>query len=63
MPLTKIPVCAKSAKACGLDMLEPDFPTASVIKAKHMKGWWPFQVNPEDDDDPNPILAVSHSFF
>lgn len=59
MPLAKLPSPAKTAKQCNLDMLD-DGPTASLFKVKHCRGWWPFQVNPEDDDDPNPILAVSN---
>ena len=59
MPLTRIPNPAKTPKTCNLKMLEDGYLTGSIIKAKHMKGWWPFQYNPDDDDDPNPIPAVS----
>lgn len=57
MLLTKLPCPAKTAKMCKLDMLQPNKPTASIFKIKKCKGWWPFIVNPEDDDDPLPILA------
>lgn len=57
LSLTKLPSPAKTAKSCDLEMLEPGKPTASIFKIKKCRGWWPFQVNPEDDDDPNPILA------
>ena len=58
MPLSHIPNPAKTAKTCNLKMLQDDYLTGSIIKAKHMKGWWPFQYNPDDDDDPKPKLAV-----
>ena len=58
LSLTKLPSPAKTAKACNLDMLSKNYPCASLIKVKNCRGWWPFQVNPEDDDDPDPILAV-----
>lgn len=57
MPLSHIPNPAKTAKNCSLKMLQDDYLTGSIIKAKHMKGWWPFQYNPDDDDDPKPKLA------
>jgi len=55
--LTKLPSPAKTGKACTMDMLLDGKPTASIFKIKHCRGWWPFIVNPEDDDDPDPILA------
>ena len=55
--LTKLPSPAKSGKQCKMDMLQPNKPTASIFKIKKCRGWWPFIVNPEDDDDPDPILA------
>ena len=61
MPLTRIPNPAKTAKSCNLKMLEDGYLTGSIIKSKHMKGWWPFSYNPDDDDDPNPFLAVGSS--
>ena len=63
MPITRIPNPAKTAKQCGMDMLKDGYLTGSIIKTKHMKGWWPVQYNPDDDDDPNPILAVSCFFL
>lgn len=55
--LLKLPCPTKMAKQCRLDMMGPKHPTASLFKIKKCKGWWPMQVNPDDDDDPNPILA------
>eukprot|EP00794_Sanderia_malayensis_P004873 gene4873-5512_t len=56
-PLTKLPSPAKSARSCDLKIMTDESKFGSIIKAKHMKGWWPFQANPEDDDDPNPVLT------
>ena len=63
LSLTKLISPAKTAKSCSLDMLEPGKPFASIFKIKKCRGWFPFQVNPEDDDDPNPILAVRKLTF
>ena len=56
--MAKLPSPAKTAKQCNLDFMETS-PTASIFKIKKCRGWWPFEVNPEDDDDPDPILAVN----
>lgn len=58
LSLAKLPSPAKTAKQCNLDFMETS-PTASIFKIKKCRGWWPFEVNPEDDDDPDPILAVN----
>ncbi|XP_047127073.1 otoferlin isoform X2 [Hydra vulgaris] len=57
LSLTRLPSPAKTAKGCKLDILNKNHPCASLLKMKNCRGWWPFQVNPEDDDDPDPILA------
>ena len=62
LSLTKLPQPAKDSKTCKLEMLETA-PKSSIFKIKHCKGWWPFQNNPEDDDDPDPVLAVSTALY
>ena len=63
-----MPRGAKSAKTCTLDMLKQDgsVPQVSFFKIKHMKGFWPFTVNTEEEEielavgiSPNPPLAIS----
>ena len=52
LDLNRIPRGAKAAKTCSLDMLKQDgsVPTVSIFKVKHMKGWWPFFVNTEEEE-------------
>ena len=59
--LTRMPRGAKSAKTCTLDLLKQDgsVPQVSFFKIKHIKGFWPFTVNTEEEV---PELAVSMSF-
>lgn len=47
-----MPRGAKSAKTCTLDMLKQDgsVPQVSFFKIKHMKGFWPFTVNTEEEE-------------
>ena len=74
LDLTRMPRGAKSAKTCTLDMLKQDgsVPQVSFFKIKHMKGFWPFTVNTEEEEIelavgispsfpilPWPILAVA----
>ena len=53
-----MPRGAKSAKTCTLDLLKQDgsVPQISFFKIKHIKGFWPFTVN---TDEEVPELAVS----
>ncbi|XP_068680918.1 otoferlin-like isoform X2 [Montipora foliosa] len=52
LDLTRMPRGAKSAKTCTLDMLKQDgsVPQVSFFKIKHMKGFWPFTVNTEEEE-------------
>ena len=52
LDLTRMPRGAKSAKTCTLDMLKQDgsVPQVSFFKVKHMKGFWPFTVNTEEEE-------------
>ena len=58
LDLTRMPRGAKSAKTCTLDLLKQDgsVPQISFFKIKHIKGFWPFTVN---TDEEVPELAVS----
>lgn len=62
LDLTRMPRGAKSAKTCTLDLMKQDgsVPQISFFKIKHIKGFWPFVVN---TDEEVPELAVSWSFF
>ncbi|KAK2574260.1 Fer-1-like protein 4 [Acropora cervicornis] len=52
LDLTRMPRGAKSAKTCTLDMFKQDgsIPQVSFFKIKHMKGFWPFTVNTEEEE-------------
>lgn len=52
MDLTRMPRGAKSSKTCTIDLMKIDgsVPTVSIFKMKHMKGWWPFIVNTEEEE-------------
>ena len=58
LDLTRMPRGAKSAKTCTLDLMKQDgsVPQISFFKIKHIKGFWPFVVN---TDEEVPELAVS----
>ena len=60
LDLTRMPRGAKSAKTCTLDLMKQDgsVPQISFFKIKHIKGFWPFVVN---TDEEVPELAVSWS--
>lgn len=62
LDLTRMPRGAKSAKTCTLDLMKQDgsVPQISFFKIKHIKGFWPFVVN---TDEEVPELAVSCFFF
>ena len=53
-----MPRGAKTAKTCTLDLMKQDgsIPQVSFFKMKHMKGFWPFIVNTEEEEAE---LAVS----
>jgi hypothetical protein len=55
-----MPRGAKTAKSCTLDLMKQDgsIPQVSFFKMKHMKGFWPFIVNTEEEVAE---LAVSES--
>ena len=61
LDLTRMPRGAKSAKTCTLDLMKQDgsVPQISFFKIKHIKGFWPFVVN---TDEEVPELAVSCFF-
>lgn len=60
LDLTRMPRGAKTAKSCTLDLMKQDgsIPQVSFFKMKHMKGFWPFIVNTEEEVAE---LAVSES--
>lgn len=62
LDLTRMPRGAKSAKTCTLDLMKQDgsVPQISFFKIKHIKGFWPFVVN---TDEEVPELAVSWLFM
>ena len=62
LDLTRMPRGAKSAKTCTLDLMKQDGSVnqISFFKIKHIKGFWPFVVN---TDEEVPELAVSWSFL
>lgn len=55
-----MPRGAKTAKTCTLDLMKQDgsIPQVSFFKMKHMKGFWPFVVNTDEEEAE---LAVSIS--
>ena len=59
-----MPKGAKSAKTCTLDMLKQDgsVPQMSFFKAKHMKGFWPFTVNTEEEEIELAVSVLSACF-
>lgn len=59
-----MPKGAKSAKTCTLDMLKQDgsVPQMSFFKAKHMKGFWPFTVNTEEEEIELAVSVLSTCF-
>ncbi|KXJ13200.1 Otoferlin [Exaiptasia diaphana] len=52
LDLTRMPRGAKTAKTCTLDLMKQDgsIPQVSFFKMKHMKGFWPFIVNTEEEE-------------
>ncbi|XP_065062327.1 otoferlin-like isoform X2 [Rhopilema esculentum] len=44
LDMVRMPRGAKTAKTCNLDTMKTDKPI-SLLKLKHIKGWWPFAVN------------------
>ncbi|XP_048582007.1 otoferlin isoform X3 [Nematostella vectensis] len=52
LDLTRMPRGAKTSKSCTLDLLKQDgsVPQVSFFKMKHMKGFWPFFVNTEEEE-------------
>lgn len=53
LDMNRFPRGAKSAKQCSLDMLKTDgsVPQMSLFKHKRVKGWWPFAVKNESNDE------------
>ncbi|XP_045464673.1 otoferlin-like isoform X3 [Harmonia axyridis] len=53
LDLNKFPRGAKSAKLCTLDILKNDgsVPMVNIFKQKRIKGWWPFFVKKDDNDE------------
>ncbi|XP_021379810.1 otoferlin-like isoform X8 [Mizuhopecten yessoensis] len=53
LDLNRFPRGAKSAKLCSLDMLKTDgsVPQMSLFKQKRVKGWWPFAVKSDGEDE------------
>ncbi|XP_031569345.1 otoferlin-like [Actinia tenebrosa] len=51
LDLTRMPRGAKTAKSCTLDLMKQDgsIPQVSFFKMKHMKGFWPFIVNTDEE--------------
>ncbi|XP_020629755.1 otoferlin-like isoform X2 [Orbicella faveolata] len=51
LDLTRMPRGAKSAKTCTLDLMKQDgsVPQISFFKIKHIKGFWPFVVNTDEE--------------
>ncbi|KAK3744957.1 hypothetical protein QZH41_000287 [Actinostola sp. cb2023] len=52
LDLTRMPRGAKTSKTCTLDLMRQDgtVPQVSFFKMKHMKGFWPFIVNTEEEE-------------
>ena len=44
LDMVRMPRGAKTAKTCSLQTMKTDKPI-SLLKLKHIKGWWPFAVN------------------
>ncbi|KAL5015843.1 hypothetical protein ScPMuIL_005432 [Solemya velum] len=53
LDLNRFPRGAKSSKLCTLDMLKSDgsVPMMSLFKQKRVKGWWPFAIKNESNDE------------
>ncbi|RUS83182.1 hypothetical protein EGW08_009039, partial [Elysia chlorotica] len=53
LDLNRFPRGAKSSKLCTLDMLKTDgsVPQMSLFKHKRVKGWWPFHVKNEGNEE------------
>ena len=53
LDLNQFPRGAKSSKQCTLNMLKQDgsVPQMSLFKHKRVKGWWPFHVKNEGDEE------------
>ncbi len=69
LDLNQFPRGAKSSKQCTLNMLKEDgsVPQMSIFKHKRVKGWWPFHVKNEGEEDMeltvrntinNPVLII-----
>ena len=44
-----MPRGAKASKTCSLDTMKPE-KAVSIFKMKHLKAWWPFSINTEQDE-------------
>nr|KAG5710361.1 hypothetical protein BaRGS_009077 [Batillaria attramentaria] len=53
LDLNRFPRGAKSSKLCTLDMLKTDgsVPQMSLFKHKRVKGWWPFAVKNDGEEE------------
>lgn len=53
LDLNRFPRGAKSSKQCTLDMLKTDgsVPQMSLFKHKRVKGWWPFAIKNDNDEE------------
>lgn len=53
LDLNRFPRGAKNSKQCTLDMLKTDgsVPQMSIFKHKRVKGWWPFHVKNEGEEE------------
>ena len=53
LDLNRFPRGAKSSKLCNLDMLKTDgsVPQMSLFKHKRVKGWWPFAVKADSNEE------------
>ena len=60
LDLNRFPRGAKSSKLCTLDMLKTDgsVPQMSLFKQKRVKGWWPFAVKNESNDEHELTVSV-----
>lgn len=60
LDLNRFPRGAKSSKLCTLDMLKTDgsVPQMSLFKHKRVKGWWPFAVKNEGNEELELTVSV-----
>ena len=60
LDLNRFPRGAKNSKLCTLDMLKNDgsVPQMSLFKQKRVKGWWPFAVKNESDDEHELTVSI-----